>query len=63
MADKPFINHIETYRQHRIEQRERMFMKWRASGYRDLAAHAEFIWLSSELNRLQREYPPCLTPH
>ena len=38
----PSTDYHATYLQHRIEQQELAFARWRDSGYRDMAAHAEY---------------------
>jgi len=34
---------LTLYRQHLYERKERAFLKWMRSGYRDIAAHDEFL--------------------
>jgi len=41
----------DTYRQHLFENKERAFQRWRESGYRDFAAHDEFIAWYKEAQR------------
>jgi hypothetical protein len=36
---------MATYAEHIAEQREMAFLKWQRSGYRDIAAHDEFLRL------------------
>jgi hypothetical protein len=41
----------DTYRQHLFENKERAFKKWRDSGYRDFAAHDQFLAWYEEAQR------------
>lgn len=35
--------HVECGIAHYCEQRERAFLKWRESGYRDMVAHGQYL--------------------